>query len=109
MDNTAADLSVAVLAKRVNMSPRNFARTFLLETGVTPAKYVEIVRTDLVRHYLENADLQITVIAQKAGFKDPETMRRTFVRHVGVNPVDYRARFGQNNKTISDRESVMSE
>ena len=76
------------------MSPRNFARTFLLETGVTPAKYVERVRTDLARHYLEHTDINVSAVVQQAGFKDAKTMRRTFVRHIGVNPVDYRDRFG---------------
>ena len=36
-------------------------------------------------------------------------MRRTFAHHIGINPVDYRARFGRNYGTASDRESVMSE
>ncbi len=107
MENPAADLRVEILAKRVNMSPRNFARNFLLETGVTPAKYIEMVRTDLARHYLETTELQISEIAQKAGFKDAETMRRTFIRHIGVNPVDYRARFGRNNDTPSDYRQFM--
>ena len=109
MDNPGTDLRVDVLAKRVEMSPRNFARTFLLETGVTPAKYVEMVRTDLARHYLEKTEIQVTVVAQKAGFKDTETMRRTFSRHIGINPVDYRARFGLKSDFDFGRESVLSE
>ncbi len=96
MENPNADLRVETLAERVDMSPRNFARTFLLETGTTPAKFVEMVRTDLARHYLESTKKQVNEVAQKAGFKDSETMRRTFVRHVGINPVEYRARFGNN-------------
>jgi transcriptional regulator GlxA family with amidase domain len=98
MENPSVDLRVKALAQRVEMSPRNFARVFLLETGVTPAKYVERVRTDLVRHYLENTDKNVSEIAQKTGFKDTETMRRTFIRHIGVNPVDYRDRFGRKHK-----------
>ena len=94
IENVQEDLRVEVLAARMAMSPRNFARTFLAETGVTPAKYVEMVRTDLARHFLESTRLNVSVIAEKAGFKDTETMRKTFVRHVGISPIDYRARFG---------------
>lgn len=96
MENPDADLKVESLAERMNMSPRNFARTFLAETGITPAKFVEMVRTDLARHYLESTKMQVGQVAQKAGFKDQETMRRTFIRHVGVCPAEYRARFGNN-------------
>ena len=94
MENPHKDLRVEVLAERMAMSPRNFARIFLIETGITPAKYVEMVRTDLARHYLESTRLNIAIVSEKAGFKDTETMRKTFLRHVGINPIDYRTRFG---------------
>lgn len=103
MENLAADLKVETLAERVNMSPRNFARIFIAETGITPAKFVERVRIDLSRHYLENTHLQIAEVAQKVGFNDTETMRRTFIRHVSINPFDYRARFG---KRSSDAQTM---
>jgi transcriptional regulator GlxA family with amidase domain len=75
------------------MSPRNFARLFLSETGITPAKYVEMARIDKARHYLETSDLSIEMIAEKSGFADSERMRRAFVRELGVNPKNYRNRF----------------
>ena len=40
-DNLTADLSVPALAERAFMSPRNFARAFRREVGMTPAAYVE--------------------------------------------------------------------
>jgi hypothetical protein len=41
MEHPAEDLRIEVLAERVAMSPRNFARVFQEETGMTPAKFVE--------------------------------------------------------------------
>src|SRR5207245_1230057 len=41
LDHLDADLRVEPLAARVAMSPRNFARAFRRETGLTPAAYVE--------------------------------------------------------------------
>ena len=38
--NPGADLSVPALAEHAAMSPRNFARAFRRETGMTPAAYV---------------------------------------------------------------------
>ncbi|MEA2497462.1 MAG: hypothetical protein QOJ29_5373 [Thermoleophilaceae bacterium] len=91
--NPAADLSVAALAERAAMSPRNFARAFRRETGMTPAAYVETVRVEQARIALEGSDAQIESIAHHCGFGTVETMRRAFHRRLGVGPAAYRSRF----------------
>ena len=91
--NPTEDHRVENLAARMCMSPRNFARLFLVETGMTPAKYVEMARIDTARHYLETSELSIEVIADQSGFFDAERMRRSFIRQLGVNPKHYRDRF----------------
>jgi transcriptional regulator GlxA family with amidase domain len=96
MQHPDRDLKIEALAERMAMSPRNFARLFLSETGMTPAKFVEMARIDNARHQLTVTRLSIDVIADRSGFKDPERMRRAFLRHLGVNPSDYRQRFGQS-------------
>jgi transcriptional regulator GlxA family with amidase domain len=88
------DLRVETLAERMYMSPRNFARFFLTETGMTPAKFVEMARIDAARHYLGSTQQSIEAVADKSGFGDPERMRRAFIRQLGVNPQSYRERFG---------------
>lgn len=88
------DLRVETLAARMCMSPRNFARFFQKETGMTPAKFVEMARIDAARHYLGSTKLSIETVAGKSGFVDSERMRRAFIRHLGVNPHGYRDRFG---------------
>ncbi|MDD2660884.1 MAG: GlxA family transcriptional regulator [Methylococcales bacterium] len=94
MLHLTGDLRVEILAKRMFMSPRNFARFFLTETGMTPAKFVEMARIDAARHYLGSTKLSIEVVAGKSGFADPERMRRAFIRQLGINPQSYRDRFG---------------
>jgi transcriptional regulator GlxA family with amidase domain len=42
----AEQFDVSMLADRLAMSPRNFARLFQSETGVTPAKFVEQARVE---------------------------------------------------------------
>jgi transcriptional regulator GlxA family with amidase domain len=91
--NPTEDHRVENLAARMCTSPRNFARLFLVETGMTPAKYVEMARIDTARHYLETSELSIEAIAEQSGFFDAERMRRSFIRQLGVNPKSYRDRF----------------
>ncbi|CAG1770163.1 HTH-type transcriptional regulator CdhR [uncultured bacterium] len=98
MDHPAEDHRVEVLASRMCMSTRNFSRLFTAQTSTTPAKYVEMVRIDAARHYLETTDLSIEVIAEKVGFFDPERMRRSFLRQLGVNPKNYRDCFNRTTE-----------
>ncbi len=91
--NLAADLRVEALAARACMSPRNFSRAFRRETGMTPAKYVEITRVQAARLALDDAADGVDAVAIRCGFGTAETMRRAFHRHVGIGPAEYRARF----------------
>ena len=95
MEHPAEDLSLEALAARMAMSPRNFSRVFRAETGTTPAKFVEKARIDAARHYLAASDQRIETIAIMSGFGDDERMRRAFVRHLGISPQNFRARFGE--------------
>jgi transcriptional regulator GlxA family with amidase domain len=92
-EHLAADLSVELLAARACMSPRNFARIFSREVGMTPAAYVQAVRVERAQRELETTGATIDQIARRCGFGTPETMRRAFQRRLGVGPGDYRARF----------------
>ncbi len=93
VDHPEADCSVPALARRVAMSPRNFARVFLREVGVTPAAYVERVRVEAARRRLEDSADGVDAVADRVGFGTAETMRRAFLRHLRVAPADYRIRF----------------
>ncbi len=88
-----ADHRVGVLASNVAMSERHFLRRFAAETGMTPARYVARVRVEAARRELESNDDPVAVIAGRVGFGTSESMRRTFHRHVGASPDDYRRRF----------------
>jgi len=93
VENPAADLSVQEMAARAHMSPRHFARSFRAEVGVTPARYVERVRLEAARRCLEETRESVNAVAASCGFGTPETMRRVFLRALGVGPAEYRRRF----------------
>jgi transcriptional regulator GlxA family with amidase domain len=93
LNHPAANLSVDALAKIAAMSPRNFARVFMREVGVSPAEYVDMTRIDVARFLLEGSRLSIDAIAVKSGFGSPRAMRRAFLAHLGTTPSEYRDRF----------------
>lgn len=85
--NLSCDLSVETLAERAAMSPRNFARVFRAETGVTPARFVEKLRLEAARVAVEQTSSALQDIARTAGFGDPERMRVAFMRAYGQPPM----------------------
>jgi transcriptional regulator GlxA family with amidase domain len=93
LENISGDLSVEALAQCAHMSPRHFARSFRAETGVTPARYVESVRLEAARRALEDTPAPVAAVARACGFGTAETMRRSFLRALGVSPAEYRRRF----------------
>jgi transcriptional regulator GlxA family with amidase domain len=92
-EHPADDLSVASLARRVHMSPRNFARVFTQEVGMTPARFVASVRVETARRLLEESREPLDVVCDLSGLGTGESMRRTFQRALGVSPGQYRERF----------------
>jgi transcriptional regulator GlxA family with amidase domain len=94
-----ADLSVPALAAHAGMSERNFTRAFSREIGRSPGRYVEAVRVEAARRLLERTTSSVAAVARQCGFGTAETMRRSFLRQIGVPPSDYRARFNLNEGT----------
>ena len=92
-DHPESELTVPALARRAHMSPRNFARAFRREIGVTPAAYVEAQRVEAARRLLETSARSVAEVAAACGFARVETMHRAFRRVLNVAPAQYRRHF----------------
>lgn len=86
-------VSVEAMAERACLSPRQFARVFRNETGLTPARFLERMRVEAARQRLEAGRGGLAAVAESCGFGTEETMRRAFIRQLGASPGDYRDRF----------------
>jgi transcriptional regulator GlxA family with amidase domain len=83
-------LDVGRLAEKLNMSQRNFTRVFTRQTGISPAKFIEKIRVEAARIYLDEGDQLLEEIAIRCGLGGLVSMRRLFLRHLMVTPSDYR-------------------
>ncbi|AOK53740.1 AraC family transcriptional regulator [Burkholderia stagnalis] len=92
-EHLGSDLSVPVLAERARMSERSFVRHYRAETGRTPARAVEQIRIETAQRLLGDTSWPLKRIAERCGFGSEETLRRGFVRVLGVTPQAYRERF----------------
>jgi transcriptional regulator GlxA family with amidase domain len=79
------------------MSPRNFARVFTREVEMTPARFVNSVRVETARRLLEESSEHLETICSRSGLGTPESMRRAFLRIVGIPPTRYRERFNRHH------------
>jgi transcriptional regulator GlxA family with amidase domain len=85
-----APLTVEDLAEQAGMSSRHFTRAFIAETGATPSKAVERLRIEVARQRVQSSNEAIERVAQSTGFRDPERMRRAFIRAFGQPPQSLR-------------------
>jgi transcriptional regulator GlxA family with amidase domain len=93
LDHLDQPLTVPVLAQRVAMSPRNFARVFTKEMRTTPAKFVERLRVEAARRRLEESQNTMEMIAAQCGFGNVNSMRNVFQRALKIPPGQYRRHF----------------
>jgi transcriptional regulator GlxA family with amidase domain len=93
LDNLHKPISVPLLAQRVAMSPRNFARVFTKEMKTTPAKFVERLRVEAARRRLEESQNSMEMIADECGFGNVNSMRNVFQRTLKIAPGQYRRHF----------------
>ncbi|KQX20322.1 MULTISPECIES: GlxA family transcriptional regulator [unclassified Sphingomonas] len=105
LENPRADLTLPAVARAAGVSPRHLSRLFRAEQGMTLAAYVESTRIDIARRLLEDGTSPIKMIAYAAGFGSVATLRRAFLRRIGVTPLQYRHRFQAASENGRDDES----
>lgn len=102
-------LDLGRIAEHLNMSTRNFTRVFHKQTGIPPAKFIEKLRVETARKYLEDTDVSLERIAEQCGLGNLISMRRTFLRHLMTTPSDYRRSFRTSLKGIGIEELLHSD
>ncbi|SHN45878.1 GlxA family transcriptional regulator [Cryptosporangium aurantiacum] len=97
----AAPHTLESLAQTAAVSARHLGRLFRRELNATPAQYVESTRLAAARTLLESSDAVLPAVARQSGFGSDETLRRVFLKHLGIPPHAYRERFhpfGRNDR-----------
>ncbi|MET8869646.1 GlxA family transcriptional regulator [Nonomuraea sp. NPDC004580] len=97
LDLVAADPSgdhrLATMAGALAVSERHLSRLFRRELAMTCGQFVERLRVEAAQALLESGEEAVPAVARACGFGSAETMRRAFLRVLGVSPSAYRHRF----------------
>jgi AraC family transcriptional regulator len=96
-------INLEQMARRAELSPFHFLRSFIRVVGVTPHQYLVRSRLRSAAALLAGASMSITEIADAVGFSDLSNFIRTFGRAAGVSPGDFR-RVARGDRKILQAE-----
>ena len=92
------DVSIAALAALAGYSTAQFITLFHRAYGLTPKKYITLLRLNRARLLLSVSDLSACDIAAHCGYEDTYHFYKLFRRRFGETPSAYRQRIGQGGK-----------
>lgn len=91
--NLDQSINVNTLAKRANMSRRNFDRKFRATLNLSPSDWLTEQKLEQAKALLEGTEMDVEQIAQQSGFHHGASMRHHFRKKYGINPSQYRHQF----------------
>jgi transcriptional regulator GlxA family with amidase domain len=91
--NLASAITLEELSSFCAMSKRNFIRRFKKAVGETPANYIQQLRVEAAKRYLETTDWSLDRIIEKVGYEDLSAFRRVFQKLTTLSPASYRNKF----------------
>lgn len=91
--NYSNEISINDLAKIANLSKYHFIRTFGATTGVSPIKYINMVRINEAANLLQSGYSNITEVANKCGFDNVSYFIKTFKIYKRETPYNYKKNF----------------
>jgi len=83
-------ISLAQLARSVNLSPWWLCHVFKTETGLSPLQYFKALRMKQAKTLLETTFLSVKEIMNEVGLSDPSHFVRDFKSTYGSSPANFR-------------------
>jgi AraC family transcriptional regulator len=89
-EHLAEEISLAALARLVDLSIYHFARAFRQSIGAPPHRYHMARRMERARSLLHRSALSVTQIGIQIGFHETSSFTRAFRQFTGLTPTEYR-------------------
>lgn len=96
--NQSDALSLAQVARAVNMSTFYFCKMFKKATGLNFTEYVTRVRIEKSRNLLLNPNARVSEVAYAVGFQSLTHFNHSFRRFAGQSPTRFRASLEHANR-----------
>jgi AraC family transcriptional regulator len=89
-DHYAEDISLRTLAGIAGLSPFHFSRAFKASFGIPPHRYHMRTRIERAKALLARADISVTEVALKTGFRETSSFSSAFRKIALQSPTEYR-------------------
>jgi two-component system response regulator YesN len=88
--NYDKEISLGELARYISMDDNYLSNLFKRKTGKTVIQYIQEVRVEQAKFYLEQTDLTISEIVERVGFGNDNYFFKIFKRFTDMTPNEYR-------------------
>ena len=96
------------MGQAVRLSPWRLAHLFKSETGMSPQRYLTLVRLQRAKDRLESGFLPVREIAVSVGIPNPSQFTRCFKAAYGMTPAQYRRAYLQIEPIHFNGTSIMA-
>ena len=83
-------LGLREMGQEVNLSPWRLAHLFKSETGMSPQRYLTLVRLQRAKDQLVNSFQTVQEIGANVGIPNPSHFTKSFKAAYGMTPIEYR-------------------
>ncbi|MFD2172069.1 helix-turn-helix domain-containing protein [Tumebacillus lipolyticus] len=91
LEHCGAEIDIEEIARLSGASSARFYQAFKRYTGLSPLKFITMVRLNESLRTLANSPASIKEVAHSVGYPDELYFSRLFKKHMGLSPTDYAA------------------
>jgi len=89
-DNYQHDIQLSEMARQYNYSYAYFSKLFKRYLGISPKRYLTLLRIQKAAESIEKTDDKLSKIAADTGFPDEKSFYASFKEKYGQTPLEYR-------------------
>ncbi len=104
MENSSKDISLEMIAERVNLSPYYISKLFKEQLGLNYIDYLTECRIERAKSLMCDSELSLKEITFEIGYNDPNYFSRVFRRVYGITPTEYRKMIINNKVQVNDKK-----
>jgi Response regulator containing CheY-like receiver domain and AraC-type DNA-binding domain len=90
--NYGRDISVADVARALDIGESSLSKTFKIETGVGLLERLTEMRIAEAKRLLRGTSMRIYEVAERVGYRSSQYFSQVFLKATGAHPLEYRER-----------------
>jgi two-component system response regulator YesN len=89
-DNYQLSITLEEVSTKIGFNSTYFCSLFKKDTGSTFLEYLSDIRINKAKELLKETNFSIAVICEQVGYSDVKHFTKTFIKHAGLKPNEYR-------------------